>query len=239
MVQKMMDINCDLGEGLENDEQLMPLLDSCNIACGGHAGDESSIRKTIRLAKKYLVKIGAHPSYPDRENFGRKKLEISLSDLEDSITAQLKFFEKICEEEQAIFHHIKPHGALYNEATINPEIAGLLIQVMSNFPGVRLYAPPNSVIERLALENNIPIITEAFADRSYNSNLTLVSRSHSKALLTDPKEVLDHVQLMVSYGKVKTIDGELVPIKAETLCIHGDNPSAVEILKTIRANFNI
>lgn len=239
MVQKMMDINCDLGEGLDNDNQLMPLLDSCNISCGGHAGDEFSIRKSIRMAKKNLVKIGAHPSYPDRENFGRKKLVIPFSDLKGSIMAQLKLFENICKEEQAIFHHIKPHGALYNEAAIDPEIAGLLIQVMSNFPGVNLYVPPNSVIERLALENNVPIITEAFADRSYHSNLTLVSRSHPKALLTDPKEVLDHVKQMMLYGKVKTIEGELVPIKAETLCIHGDNPSAVEILKTIRVNLNI
>lgn len=239
MVQKMMDINCDLGEGLNNDDQLMPLLNSCNIACGGHVGDAYSIRKTIQLAKKHHVKIGAHPSYPDRENFGRKKLDIPLSDLKVSLMDQLKLFEAICDEVQAIFHHIKPHGALYNEVAINHEIAGLLIQVMRNFPGVSLYVPPNSVIERLAVENNIPIITEAFADRSYHSNLTLVSRSHSKALLTDPREVLDHLKLLVLNGKVKTIEGELVPIKAETFCIHGDNPSAVEILKTIRVNLNI
>lgn len=238
MFQKMIDINCDLGEGLDNDEQIMPLLDSCNIACGGHFGDESSIRKTIRLAKKHQVKIGAHPSYPDRANFGRKKMEIPISELRDSIIAQLKLFEAICEEEQAIFHHIKPHGALYNEAAINHELAGMLVQIMMDFPGIALYVPPNSVIERLALQNHVPIIIEAFGDRSYNVNLTLVARNHARALLTDPEEALDHVKHIVLNRNVKTIDGEFVPIKAETLCIHGDNPSALDILKTIRANLN-
>lgn len=234
----MIDINCDLGEGLDNDEQVMPLLNSCNIGCGGHIGDESSIRKTIRLAKKHQVKIGAHPSYPDRENFGRKKMEIPILELKESIMAQLKLFEAICVEEQAIFHHIKPHGALYNEAAINHELAGMLVQIMMSFPGIALYVPPNSVLERLALENHVPIITEAFADRTYNGNLTLVARNHAGALLTDPEAALEHVKHIVIDKIVKTIDGEFVPIKAETLCIHGDNPSALDILKTIRANLN-
>ncbi|MFD2201141.1 5-oxoprolinase subunit PxpA [Shivajiella indica] len=238
-MKNIIDINCDLGEGMGNDDLLMPYLDSCNIACGGHAGDEQSIRKTIRSAKKYGVKIGSHPSYPDRLNFGRKVMEIDRETLKTSLISQLKLFEKVCREEKAIFHHIKAHGALYNLASKDFDTASLIIEIIKGyFPDLILYCPPFSLMEDMATKESIRVFREVFADRSYQSDLSLVDRNHPHALLTDPIEVLDHVRMMVEKKQIKTIEGAIKPIAAETLCIHGDNPSALEILKTIKKYFN-
>ncbi|MCL6258852.1 5-oxoprolinase subunit PxpA [Aquiflexum sp. TKW24L] len=232
------DINCDLGEGLANDGMLMPFIDSCNIACGGHTGDERSIIEAIRSAKKYGVKVGAHPSYPDRENFGRKYMALDPKLLSTIILKQLQFFERICQAEEIEMNHIKPHGALYNHAAKDEVTSFVIINLLAeNFPDACLYCPPNSVTATIANESGIKIKREVFADRSYNDDLTLVDRSKPKALLTDPQEVIEHVGWMVHEKKIKTITGSLVPIEAETLCVHGDNPSALEILKGIRTNF--
>jgi 5-oxoprolinase (ATP-hydrolysing) subunit A len=237
--RKVFDVNCDLGEGLLNDALLMPFLNSCNIACGAHAGDEDTIRETIGLAKKWDVKIGAHPSYPDRLNFGRKTMQIDKESLKSSLLSQLNLFNRICIEEDVLLHHIKPHGALYNLAAKEQNLAALIVGIMKeHYPKVILYCPPDSLLANLAEKSGIPIIREVFADRSYNRDLSLLERGHPKAILTDPKEVLVHVKSMIENGQIRTIDGDLKYIEAETLCVHGDNPAAVKILKTIRKNFN-
>lgn len=232
------DINCDLGEGMDNDGELMPLLDSANIACGGHTGDEKSIIDALKLAKKFGVKVGAHPSFPDRENFGRKFMEIEHKLLRTIILKQIQFFEKICQHQEMSMNHIKAHGALYNFAAKNDLAAFILIHLVEEyFPDTILYCPAESLMAAMAIESGIKIQREVFADRSYNDDLTLVDRIKPKALLTDPQEVIEHVGWMVHEQKIKTVTGNFIPIEAETICVHGDNPAALEILKGIRAHF--
>jgi 5-oxoprolinase (ATP-hydrolysing) subunit A len=237
--RNIFDINCDLGEGLDNDALLMPYLNSCNIACGAHAGDENTIRESIVLAKKYGVKIGAHPSFPDRLNFGRKVMNIDDEELKFSLLQQLRLFDRICREEDALLHHIKPHGALYNIAAKDFNKAALIVDIIKTyFPAVILYCPPLSLMEELANKAAVSIMREVFADRSYLPDLSLVDRSHPKALLTNPEEVLVHVKYMVERKQIRTVDGVIKSVEADTLCIHGDNPFALEILKTIKKYFN-
>jgi UPF0271 protein len=232
------DINCDLGEGMDNDGELMPSLDSANIACGGHTGDEKSIIDALQLAKKFEVKVGAHPSFPDRENFGRKFMEIEHKLLRTIILKQIQFFEKLCQHQEMSMNHIKAHGALYNFAAKNDLTAFILIHLVEEyFPDTILYCPAESLMAAMAIESGIKIKREVFADRSYNDDLTLVDRSKPKALLTDPQEVIEHVGWMVHEQKIKTVTGNFIPIEAETICVHGDNPAALEILKGIRAHF--
>lgn len=232
------DINCDLGEGMSNDAALMPFIDSCNIACGGHTGDEKSIEITIKLAKKHDIKAGAHPSYPDRENFGRKYMNIDHKLLRTIILKQIQFFEKTCQQQGLSMNHVKPHGALYNFAAKDDLTAFILIHLVEEyFADAFLYCPSGSLMAAMAMEAGIKIKREVFADRSYNDDLSLVDRSKPKALLTDPQEVLEHVGWMVNESKIKTITGNFIPIEAETICIHGDNPAALEILKNIRTHF--
>ncbi len=228
---KIIDINCDVGEGVGNDAELLPLVTSCNIACGGHTGDEASIRATIRLAKKHKVKIGAHPSYPDKENFGRKVVSIAAPELQQSLEEQLETFARIIEEEEAHWHHIKPHGALYNVVAKDDVLATVFLEAVTAYTSGRyMYAPPGSRIAQIAINSGCKIHFEAFADRNYNKDLSLVSRKFENAVITSPKAVLQHLRRMVLEEKVKTISGEVQPIQADTFCVHGDTATALEIL---------
>ena len=234
------DINCDLGEGLPNGALLMPYLGSCNIACGGHAGNESSIRETIRLAKLHQVKIGAHPSYPDLKNFGRVKMDISMESLKKSLMAQLSLFQDISKEENVNIHHIKPHGALYNFSATDLDTANVILDILQEkFPGCHLYCPPNSLVERLALERGIAIKREVFGDRNYNDDGSLVNRALPNAVITDAGQVVEHIKFMAENGEIRTVNGNNIIVQADTVCIHGDNPNAVRILKNIRKYFNL
>ncbi|SEQ53614.1 UPF0271 protein [Hyunsoonleella jejuensis] len=234
MPQFSIDINADLGEGIGNDAQLMPFISSCNIACGGHAGDENTMRTAVRLAKRYNVKIGAHPSFPDVENFGRIPMEMPCAALFKTIEDQLNNLKAIIEEEHAALHHVKPHGALYNMAMKDKNIATVIVEVMKSMHlPVYLYVPYKSVIADVAVQNKIPIIYEAFADRNYNDDLTLVSRQKENAVLNDENEVFEHVFRMISEGKVKTASGKKIEIKAHTFCIHGDNPKAIGLVNRL------
>lgn len=225
------DINCDVGEGVGNEYDLLPLISSCNIACGGHAGDAASMEYVIGLAKKHHVKIGAHPSYPDKTNFGRQVLSISDDDLKISIIDQLRTFNRVLEKENAQLHHIKAHGALYNETAKNKSLALLYLEAIKPYLGnTFLYVPYGSVIAELAIENGFRIIYEAFADRNYNTDLSLVSRQFDNALIEEPQKVLEHILFIIQKGKVRTVSKEEIEIKADTLCIHGDTPSALQIL---------
>ncbi len=225
------DINADVGEGIGNEANLMPYLSSCNIACGGHAGDVSTMTKVVKLAKKHNVKIGAHPSFPDKANFGRVDMKISAADLYSSLEQQVRTLQNVLHSENVQLHHIKPHGALYNLAVKNEKIAKVIIEVIKSIAmPVKLYAPYKSIIAELANKENIQVIFEAFADRNYNEDLSLVSRKNDNALLIDKDEVLFHVLHMSKHKKVKTISGVEVPIKASTFCVHSDTKNAIEIL---------
>ncbi|MCK5400063.1 MAG: 5-oxoprolinase subunit PxpA [Flavobacteriaceae bacterium] len=234
MLQKI-DINVDVGEGVNNESQLMPYISSCNIACGGHAGDLSTIRTVVRLAKQYRVKIGAHPSFPDKDNFGRQKMDISYSRLYKSIREQVNILMKILRDENATLNHIKPHGALYNLAATDKSTATVIIEAIKSISlPIKLYVPYNSVIAELAIIENIPIVYEAFADRNYNDDLTLVSRNEKNAIISDSDEMFNHVLRMIKQQKVKTINGVEVKIIAHTFCVHGDNPKAVNLIRDLK-----
>lgn len=233
----MVDINCDLGEGLDNEHDLMPLISSCNIACGAHAGSKKIIDEVIQLAKNNNVKIGAHPSFPDRANFGREVMDISNEVLQQSIEDQLHLFRERAAAQKVKVHHVKPHGALYNLIAVNEEKAQVVVQAILNFfDDVKIYVPYNSVIERVAQEHGIDIVYEAFADRNYNDNLTLVSRALPYAVITDKEKVVEHVKKMVEQSVVRTVTCNEKPIKAQTFCVHGDNKHAIEILQYLKEN---
>ncbi|MFH6770103.1 5-oxoprolinase subunit PxpA [Gaetbulibacter aquiaggeris] len=228
------DINVDVGEGIGNESILMPIISSCNIACGGHAGDTETMRKVVKLAAANNVKIGAHPSFPDKANFGRKPMDISCAALYTSIKAQIDDLMIILKEENTRLNHVKPHGALYNMAAIDHKKAFVIIEVMKNFIlPVKLFVPFNSVIEKMAIENNIPIRYEAFADRNYNEDGSLVSRNENNALIHESEQMFNHVYRMISSQKVKTIIGSEIKILADTFCIHGDNPKAIDLIQDL------
>ncbi|HSJ67291.1 MAG TPA: 5-oxoprolinase subunit PxpA [Anditalea sp.] len=231
---KIIDINCDLGEGMDTDEFIMPYITSCNISCGAHAGNLQILDNTLDIAKKYGVKVGAHPSYPDRENFGREVLKLKKTALEESILSQLMTFKEAAIKKNLSIHHIKPHGALYNQAAIDPEIAEIILKIMEkHFPDQIIYTPYGSVIASMAHHYNIKVWYEAFADRNYNDDFTLLSRSNPNALKHEIQDILEHIDLIINKEQVKTSTGNILDLKVDTLCIHGDNPNAIAIAKAI------
>ncbi|GMN09005.1 5-oxoprolinase subunit PxpA [Croceitalea sp. MTPC9] len=231
MEVKSIDINSDVGEGFGNEKQLFPLISSCNIACGGHAGDETSILQVALLAQKYKVKVGAHPSYPDKKGFGRVDIKISNTKLKNSIEKQVNTFQKVIETNAIKMHHIKPHGALYNGIAKDVTLAHVFLDAIGNYKDETiLYVPYDSIIAREATKQGFKIWYEAFCDRNYNKDLTLVSRKKPDSLITRPEEVLEHLLPIINNGSVKTVSGTISHIKADTFCIHGDTPTAMEIL---------
>lgn len=227
---KGIDINCDMAEGFNNEAQLMPYISSCNISCGAHAGTRSVIEKTIALALQYQVKIGAHPSYPDKMNFGRKKLAISLAQLNISLQQQLRFFTQLLQTKNAKLHHIKPHGALYNAMCVEKDIAQCFLDAIQGYKNIPLYLPHHGIGTKMALAQGFKVVNEAFADRNYTNTLNLVSRAEKDALITDPKKVLNHIVNMVKNGWLISKNDKKVPIIAETFCLHSDTPKVLKIL---------
>ncbi len=231
MKEIYIDINCDVGEGMDNENELFPLISSCNIACGGHAGDTHSMLRTTKLAKLHSVHIGAHPSYPDRENFGRMSIKIEASAFRESIQSQITGLVNILEKEKLALHHIKPHGALYNDLVKNKDLALTFLNAIEEYKDVAvLYAPYESILAKEALGRGFKLMYEAFADRNYNFDLSLVSRKMPNALIEEPKYVLNHLVRMVKGHTIKTIDGFIAKIVADTYCLHGDTPNALQIL---------
>ncbi len=231
------DLNCDLGEGLNNEAQLMPYLSSCNIACGGHAGDKSTMQQVVRLAKQHNLKIGAHPSFPDKINFGRKIVQMTPNNLKSTLIEQIENLLKITSSESVRLSHIKPHGALYNLAAKESKAANVIAEVLKHFDmNLKLYAPYDSVMAEVAEQQKIEIVYEAFADRNYNSDLSLVSRSNPEALITDSNLVFEHVKRIINTGKVKAINGVEVRLKVDTFCVHGDQQNALEVLRNLSTN---
>lgn len=235
-----MHLNADVGEGVGNEPELFPFLTACNIACGGHAGEEDGIRGVVRLAKSFGLEIGAHPSYPDRKNFGRKSMALPFEALRSSLMQQMDWFVNIMATENAPMTHIKAHGALYTDIAKDSEKASDYLNVVMPFKEkVKLYVPYGSVIAKLAKAEGFAVFYEAFMDRRYTDDLTLVSRSRPDAVLADADAVREQVTLMVNENKVLTVEGNEQFIKADTFCIHGDHPKAVGILTYIAAlNWN-
>ena len=241
-MKKKIDINCDMGESyynkkIGNDSKIMPFITSCNIACGFHGGDPKTIKKTIELAIKYDVKI-AHPSYFDIEGFGRRKVNIELNELESILLYQVSALKGITESYGKKLHHVKPHGALYNMASINDDIAETIVltikQIDSN---LKLYGPSKMKWKEISQKHKIEYVSEVFSDRNYNDNLTLVDRNLENSMITDIDNCINHLSRMIDKGKVKTVNKKLVDIDVETICIHGDQANALLFAKTIYNSF--
>lgn len=237
MIHKI-DLNCDLGEGMKNDDQIMPFISSCNIACGGHFGTLETIKSALESAQKYQVKPGAHPSFDDKENFGRVRLEWSRSRFRESVTHQLQSYNKAASGSDSKLSHIKMHGALYHATAQNLDYATWTIELLKEFyPMTPIYSLPNSILHKKCQEHHLPFIVEAFADRAYNPDGSLVSRSQPRAVITDVNLVAKQLIQMVKSHQVIAHDGSTIEIKADTYCIHGDNidlitklPKLIELL---------
>jgi len=230
------DLNCDMGENIGNDDDIMPYISSANIACGFHAGDENSMQRTIRLAKRYSVAVGVHPSWKDREGFGRHEMSLPVEEVESLILYQLGALYAIAKAEGVELLHVKPHGALYNMAARDPALAeavghGILAADSSLF----LFAPARSALARAGEAAGLRVAREVFADRNYQADGTLVPRSQPNAILHEPEAAAERVLRMLREGLVRAVDGSEIPIETDTICIHGDTPEAVEFAQKLRA----
>jgi UPF0271 protein len=223
------DLNCDLGEGAENDAGLMPLITSANIACGGHAGDQATMRAAVELAQKHGVAIGAHPGFPDRENFGRRELALSAEEIWATVMIQIVALRAF-----APLRHVKPHGALYNLAAHDATVAGVVADaVLAVDKDIVLFALAGSELVNTGRARGLRVAEEAFADRTYQADGSLSPRSQPGALIANEDAMAAQVLRMIREGKVRSTDGTDVPVKADTICIHGDGPHAVAFARRL------
>lgn len=228
------DVNCDMGEIAEavdggSQEALMPYLNSVNIACGGHAGDERLMRKTVQQAQRWNLKIGAHPGYPDRANFGRVAMEMPLTAVAGFVFEQVRALAAIVD-----LHHVKPHGALYNAAVANPALSTAIAQGVARWSKhVVLVGLAGSTMLDAFRDQGFLVAAEAFADRRYEADGSLRPRRYADSLIVDPLEAARQVRSIVEEGAVTAIDGTCLPICAQTLCVHGDTPGALGILREL------
>jgi UPF0271 protein len=233
----VVDLNADLGEGAGHDDELLSLVTSANIACGFHAGDANTMRQSIVTARDRNVAVGAHPSLFDRENFGRKELPVKPDEVFEGVVYQLGIFQAIAEAAGVRPNHVKPHGALYNMAVRDESLAEAIGRAIASVDEkLFLFAPQNTALSRAGETNGLRIAHEVFADRNYLSNGQLVPRTRPDALLHDPVEAAPRVIRMLREGKVRSIDGVDVDVRAETICLHGDNPEAVDFARTLRSH---
>jgi UPF0271 protein len=233
------DLNADLGEGAGHDRELLALVSSASIACGFHAGDSESIREAIYAAGEHNVAVGAHPSLFDRENFGRKELEVTADDVFQAVKYQLGVFDAIADAAGARPNHVKPHGALYNMAARDPAIADAVARAVAEAGReLLLFALPQSELARAGEAHGLQVAREVFADRNYMADGSLVPRSRADALLHDPSEAAARVVRMLTERVVRAVDGSDVRVEPDTICVHGDTPGAVEFARTLRADLD-
>lgn len=230
------DLNCDLGEGVGDDAALMPLISSANIACGGHAGDDDTMRATIELALQHGVAIGAHPGYADRANFGRIELPLSPHEVRGLVLSQTQRLLTIAGQRGARLRHVKPHGALYNLAARDATVARAVADaVYEADPRLVLVGLAGSRLIEAGSTCGLSTLEEAFADRTYQSDGSLTPRSRSGALIADPVRAAAQALRLVQEGKTTATDGSEVTVRAGTLCLHGDGAHALEFARAIRA----
>lgn len=238
IMKKYPEINCDLGEGISGEPLIIPLIDVASVACGGHFGDGDSIRETLKLCKSLGKKAGAHPSYPDLENFGRKTLDIPIDELLSSLLSQIQLFLKVADQLNFPIDHIKFHGALYNDAAANPDLANILTDfLVSHFFNIPIFVPPHSQMEHFAKAKNLKFRLEIFGDRGYEDDFSLVSRAKSGSLLTTSESIIRQLEPVFDRGELISISGKPLPVEADTICFHGDNPGLLEFLPIIRNRF--
>lgn len=243
MTDRCIDLNADVGEipalladGAE--EQLLQLVSSANIACGGHAGSEASMHAVVQLCRKHGVAIGAHPGYPDPEHFGRRSLQIEPARLEQSIRDQVMALDAVAQAAGGRLRHIKPHGALYNDAAGDPDLAACIARAVAPWKAsVVLLGPAGSSLLDIWRELGFQAAAEAFADRAYEPDGKLRSRQLPGALLDDPDTAAAQALSLAAGARVQTSSGEWIPMSVETLCLHGDSPNALATAQRIRGAF--
>ena len=235
-------INCDLGEKSKhhsnhNDPKLLDIVNSANVACGYHAGDNQSMNQVVKISKKNQVSIGAHPSFNDPENFGRKRMDLPPSEIRKLIIDQYAILQNIASNHGENVTHIKPHGALNNMACEDIELATIIAKAIYEIDKNLIYlVPTGSKMELSAKKLNMNIACEIFADRNYEDDGNLVSRSKSHALITDPEEAKKHVLSMVKNQAINCHSGKQIPCEIDSVCIHGDNESSLATAKSIKEN---
>jgi 5-oxoprolinase (ATP-hydrolysing) subunit A len=235
-------INCDLGEKSEHhsnkrDPDLLEIVNSANVACGYHAGDKDSMNQVVQISKKNGVSIGAHPSFNDPENFGRKRMSLSSNEVKKLVIDQYEILQKIADDHNETVTHIKPHGALNNMACEDFELASTLAKAIKEINKDLIYlVPTGSKMEVTAKKLDMKIACEIFADRNYEDDGNLVSRKKSHALITDPEEAKKHVLNMVKNQSLNCHSGKKIPCEIDSICIHGDNESSLATAKSIKEN---
>ena len=235
-------INCDLGEKSKHhsnkyDPDLLEIVNSANVACGYHAGDEETMSQVIKISKKNGVSIGAHPSFNDPENFGRERMNLSSSEIEKLINDQYEILQKVASEHGENVTHIKPHGALNNMACEDIELATTLAKTIKKIDKELIYlVPTGSKMQKAAKKLDMKIACEIFADRNYEDDGNLVSRKKSHALITDPEQAKKHVLRMVQTQSLNCHSGKQIPCEIDSVCIHGDNLSSLATAKSIKEN---
>ena len=233
-------INCDLGEkskfhSTKYDPDLLKIVNSANIACGFHAGDEETMKNTIEISKKNNVSIGAHPSFNDPLNFGRKRISLSRNEIKKLIIDQYEILQGIAENLDTVVTHIKPHGALNNMACEDLNLSRILAETIFNIDKNLIYlVPTGSKMETAAKEFNMKIACEIFADRNYEDDGNLISRSKADAIITDPEKCKKHVLEMVKNQSLNCLSGKKIPCQIDSICIHGDNLQSLETAKQIK-----
>jgi UPF0271 protein len=233
---RQLDLNADVGEGdPATDAALLPLVSSANIACGFHAGDAQTMRATVAMAIRSGVAVGAHPGFNDREGFGRRPQQLTDGEIRDLLLTQLGALDAIARVAGTTLRHVKPHGALYNQAETDAALAAAIVGAIRAFdPTLRLVGRAGSAMEQAARAASHPFTAEAFADRLYRSDGTLLPRSEPGAVLTDPEVVARQVRSLVTDGGVTASDGSRVAVWFGTLCVHGDTPAAATLARRIR-----
>ena len=233
-------INCDLGESskfhsTENDPLLLNIVNSANIACGYHAGDKPTMEKTIEISKKNNVSLGAHPSFKDRENFGRKRLNLPSKEIKKLIIDQINILSEIANKKEMKVTHVKPHGALNNMACEDYELAKVISESIIEVNKELIFlVPTGSEMEKAGKKLNMKVAAEIFADRNYEDNGNLVSRSKPNALIIDPEVAKNHVVKMVKNQAINCFSGKQIPCAIDSICVHGDGKSAVNTAKKIK-----
>jgi UPF0271 protein len=238
---KKIDLNCDMGESygawkMGDDAGIMPLITSANIACGFHGGDPATIRKTVRLAVDNGVAIGAHPSLPDIQGFGRRVMKISPQDMYDLVVYQAGAVEAFARAAGSRLHHVKCHGALYNMAATDEGLSEAMARAAKDL-GVMVYTLSNSTMMKVVKKQGLQAIAEVFADRGYSDDGTLAPRDKPGGMIEDAKKSVEQALGMIEGGYVTSLSGKRVPVAADTLCLHGDQPGAVLFAKELRKKF--
>jgi len=236
----VIDLNADLGESfgsfsIGRDADLIPLLTSANVACGFHGGDPRVMDRTVRRCREAGVAVGAHPSFPDLVGFGRRGLEVSREEAETDVLYQVAALAGFCRRHGLAMQHVKPHGALYNQANLSPDLArGIAAGIAAFDAGLLLVCQPGTELARAGEAAGLTVAREGFADRAYNADGTLVSRAVEGSVYDDPARAAEQALRMVTEGTVVALDGSVVDVRVDTLCVHGDNPEAVRLVGMLR-----